>query len=660
MSDKQARARVGQLIASKYRLERLLGAGGMGAVYAATHEFTKRKVAVKLMHEGFATSSMFAERFIREAQAPSAIGHPSIVEVLDGGFDESGALYLVLEMLHGETLGDIEPPLDVPELVDAVVQLLEALGAAHKAGFVHRDIKPDNVFITRDSAGRRKVKLLDFGVAGLRESAENNQLTQTGTILGTPTFMSPEQAKGERVDQRSDLWAVGAILYEALAGRAPYEAETYNAVIVSIVTREHVPLERVRPDLPRALLEVIERALRKDTSVRWQSAEQMAKALRAIPDLAALSGVVTRPVTPVPEPDARAATAVARSKSGGAKSVDGPPLARPAGSRDEAALAPEANDADVAPKATVARRAAREVSTVDAPPPDKTVAKPRPRNLATFDTPMPAQPSPSPGPQEPVVAAVGRVAPARAASTEIDDPVVPARASRPTTPSVAGRPSRNSSTGGEATTPSAAPRVGLWVGGAAAVIVLAVGGALLAKNARAKRLEVAALSATSGPSPSEPAAYAPVAAAPVPGPTVALGTSTELAAHVDPSPPDMEPPVATPSTATPVPEASAKPLNSEDLSLTLGAAQAKLQRCYQDLLAASLLAGAATPPAVSLNVTLKVTESGRVRDVTLEGAAPDTLLRCVRGHLEAFSFRATSQPAELSFPVVFQPAVIAP
>lgn len=652
MSDKQARARVGQLIASKYRLERLLGAGGMGAVYAATHEFTKRKVAVKLMHEGFAASSSFAERFIREAQAPSAIGHPGIVEVLDGGFDEGGALYLVLEMLQGETLGDIEPPLDVPELVDAVVQLLEALGAAHKAGFVHRDIKPDNVFVTRDSAGRRKVKLLDFGVAGLRESAENNQLTQTGTILGTPTFMSPEQAKGERVDQRSDLWAVGAILYEALAGRAPYEAETYNAVIVSIVTREHVPLERVRPDLPRALLEVIERGLRKDTSVRWQSAEQMAKALRAIPDLAALSGVVTRPVTPVIETDARAATAVARVKSGGAKSVDAPPLARPGGfTEEEAGDGPDAGEAVASPKATVARRAAREVSTVDAPRPDKTMAKPQPRNLATFDTPMPA----SRAPQEPVDAPAASPA---AASTEIDAPFVPARASRPATPSVAGRPSRSATTVGESNTSSvAAPPVGLWVGGAAAVIVLAVGGALLAKNARATRLEVAALSTAPTSIPSGPAPYAPAAAVPAPVPTA----PAEPTAAPEPSPPAVEPPTAAaPLPTTPAPEPPAKPLNSEDLSLTLSAAQAKLQRCYQDLLAASLLAGTATPPAVSLNVTLKVAESGSVRDVILEGAAPDTLTRCVRGHLEGFSFRATSQPAELSFPVVFQPAVIAP
>jgi len=291
--DADPEERVGELIAGKYQLRRLLGAGGMGAVYEAEHSFTKRTVAVKLMHEMFVKSKVLAERFIREARAPGAIGHKGIVEVLDGGYDDDGGLYLVLEMLEGQELTDAYESLSLKEMVGICGDLLDALGAAHAAGFVHRDIKPDNVFLAQEGTTRR-VKLLDFGVAGLLESEESTHLTKTGTILGTPMFMSPEQAKGDKVDHRADLWAVGAILYDALAGHPPYQGESYNALIVSIVTREHIPLSHVRPDLPRELLEVIDRTLRKDPQKRYQSAEEMAGALRAIPHGEAQSGVVVR------------------------------------------------------------------------------------------------------------------------------------------------------------------------------------------------------------------------------------------------------------------------------------------------------------------------------------------------------------------------------
>ncbi|HEX2677351.1 MAG TPA: protein kinase [Polyangiales bacterium] len=283
-AEEAALAHVGKTVADKYRLIRLLGAGGMGAVYEAEHVFTKRRVALKRMHQGISRSKIAAERFVRESQAPSSIGHPGIVQVLDGGFEADGSLYLVLELLDGVSMSDAvdEDALEPPGVVQIGVELLEALAAAHEKGFVHRDIKPDNIFLAHDGRGGVVVKLLDFGIASVRDTEGDVKLTKTGAVLGTPLYMSPEQAKGARVDSRSDLWSVGAMLYRALAGVAPYQGDTYNALIVSIVTKEHLPLSEIRDSLPRSLVEVVERALKKNADERYQTASEMAEALRNV------------------------------------------------------------------------------------------------------------------------------------------------------------------------------------------------------------------------------------------------------------------------------------------------------------------------------------------------------------------------------------------
>ncbi len=279
-----ALGRVGETIAEKYRVLRLLGAGGMGAVYEAEHVFTRRHVALKCMHARIAKSRIAAERFVRESQAPSSIGHPGIVQVLDGGFAEDGSLYLVLELLEGMSMADAleEDALEPTSIVQIGIELLEALAAAHAKGFIHRDIKPDNVFLTHDGRGGVAVKLLDFGIASVQTNDGDVKLTQTGAVLGTPLYMSPEQAKGKRIDARSDLWSVGAMLYRALAGESPYQGESYNALIVSIVTQEHVPLGAKRSGLPHALLDVVERALQKNVDQRYQTASEMVEALRQV------------------------------------------------------------------------------------------------------------------------------------------------------------------------------------------------------------------------------------------------------------------------------------------------------------------------------------------------------------------------------------------
>lgn len=283
-TDEDALAQVGTTIAEKYRLLSLLGAGGMGAVYEAEHVFTKRRVALKRMLPGLARSKHAADRFIREARAPSTIGHPGIVQVLDGGFAEDGSLYLVLELLEGVSMQDAlaQHALEVPAILQIGIELLQALGAAHAKGFIHRDIKPDNVFLAHDGRDSVSVKLLDFGIASVRESEGVTKLTRTGSVLGTPHYMSPEQAQGAPIDARSDLWSVGAMLYRALAGKAPYHGDTYNALIVSIVTKKHAPLSESRPDLPGTLLEIVERAMQKAPSDRFDTAAQMCSALQAV------------------------------------------------------------------------------------------------------------------------------------------------------------------------------------------------------------------------------------------------------------------------------------------------------------------------------------------------------------------------------------------
>jgi hypothetical protein len=204
--------------------------------------------------------------------------------VLDGGFDSDGALYLVLELLDGVSMREAldEDALQPENVVQIGIELLEALAAAHDRGFIHRDIKPDNVFLAHDGRDGVTVKLLDFGIASMRDDNADVRLTHSGAVLGTPLYMSPEQATGQRVDARSDLWSVGALLYRALSGASPFDGDNYNALIVSIVSQEHLPLAERRGGLPAALHAVVERALAKDPGQRFQSAREMLEALRAV------------------------------------------------------------------------------------------------------------------------------------------------------------------------------------------------------------------------------------------------------------------------------------------------------------------------------------------------------------------------------------------
>jgi hypothetical protein len=273
----------GSTIAGKYRLERLLGKGGMGAVWRATHVALSRAVAVKfvLEHAGVAPRPETLERFMREARSAAAVRHRNVVDVLDYG-EHEGRPYLVMECLDGESLGerlDRAPPPSVEEILDWFSGALGGLAAIHDAGLVHRDLKPANVFLARDADGVI-VKVLDFGIARQTEG-DAATLTHSMQTLGTPHYMSPEQVRSAKnVDARSDVYAIGVMLYQALAGRLPFDGPSAPAIIAAIVTDDPIPLAEARGDVPRALAALVHRAMARDPGRRFESARAMRAALR--------------------------------------------------------------------------------------------------------------------------------------------------------------------------------------------------------------------------------------------------------------------------------------------------------------------------------------------------------------------------------------------
>ncbi|HJL28417.1 MAG TPA: protein kinase, partial [Polyangiaceae bacterium LLY-WYZ-15_(1-7)] len=262
-------ALIGRVIAGRYEVIRLVGEGGMGAVYEAEHRTIGRRVALKRLHPELATDAHAVNRFQREARAAGGTGHEHVVDILDLGFAEDGAPYLVMELLAGESLAArLERERQLPEERAARIagQVLSALEAVHARRVIHRDLKPDNIFLTRRGRQRDYVKVLDFGVSkiGVPEGRTEVGLTRTGTMVGTPHYMSPEQARGvKKLDHRVDLYAVGVILYECLSGQLPFDADNYHALLQSILVREPVRVDTLVSGVTRGLADVIHRALAK-------------------------------------------------------------------------------------------------------------------------------------------------------------------------------------------------------------------------------------------------------------------------------------------------------------------------------------------------------------------------------------------------------------
>jgi serine/threonine-protein kinase len=255
----------------------------MGAVYEAEREdLAQMRVAIKILHPSVGARADLVMRFRREAETVAALDHPNIVRILDFQSPHGEPAFLVMERLHGAPLGetlDKEGRFGAERVAFVASQVLSALAAAHTANVVHRDLKPDNVFLTNLSGLRDIVKLLDFGVAKLMNARHNEKLTQTGSVLGTPAYMAPEQARGANVDHRSDLYAVGCMMYEALAGKPPFAAENYNALLFEIQRAVPTPIEVLRPDIDPALAAVVARAMAKNPDERFQTADAFETAL---------------------------------------------------------------------------------------------------------------------------------------------------------------------------------------------------------------------------------------------------------------------------------------------------------------------------------------------------------------------------------------------
>jgi serine/threonine-protein kinase len=316
---------IGDEIAGKYRIESVLGQGGMGAVFAARNALTGKRVAIKwLLPEHAASTSR--ERLLREAQIAASIDHPNVVDIYDVG-EHQGGLFLVMEYLRGRNLADVlaeRGRLDPEELITLMVPAMRGVHAAHRAGVVHRDLKPENIILSEGSDGHIVPKVVDFGVSKTvgTSGVPHSSLTRTGALVGTPHFMALEQVDGTNlIDGRTDVYAFGVLLYRALTGHFPFDGSSLGEVILKIGTKDPVPMRMLRQDLPQELDNIVLRALMRDRTRRFSNLDELSRALMPFAPGARLrdtseTSISSASLQPVREPLSRSGAVPVISGSG--------------------------------------------------------------------------------------------------------------------------------------------------------------------------------------------------------------------------------------------------------------------------------------------------------------------------------------------------------
>jgi serine/threonine protein kinase len=310
----EAMRMVGAVLSGRYRLDRLLGEGGVGAVFAATHLASGTGVAVKVLHPEFRTNDEVTRRFFDEATITAGLRHPGVVQVYEADRAEDGTPYLAMELLVGRPLSaalEVSGALPLSFVVDVLRSAVEALDFAHQQGIVHRDLKPDNLFVVTDKSGAPALKIVDFGIAKVMDAAGGmGSHTRTGTLLGTPAYMSPEQLLNSKaVDPRSDLWSLAVIVYEMLTASEPFPAENPMEQINLLLSTPPIPIGQVKPELV-TLQSFFDRALARDLNLRYRTAHEMLAALQAcasgghssVPSLASAPPPPPPPEPPPPAP----------------------------------------------------------------------------------------------------------------------------------------------------------------------------------------------------------------------------------------------------------------------------------------------------------------------------------------------------------------------
>jgi serine/threonine-protein kinase len=373
MTDKQ---RIGTIIGGRYEVRRLLGEGGFSAVYEAVHTVTGREVALKLLHAHLVTTEQIAQRFLMEARSMAKIRHDGIVQVLDAGEDPDRTIFIALELLAGESLESTllrVGKLTWGETVSIGVDVLGALAEAHRHQIIHRDIKPGNIFIVRKPDGSSHAKLLDFGIAHVAQA--KSKLTQAGMILGTPEYMSPEQGRNSNVGPEADLWSVGIVLWECLAGYTPFVSESATEILLKVATSDAPIVSEVVPSVPLPVAMAIQKALAREVTERFHSADEMSEALqgarRAIDEAGARTAPLLQKLGPPTRPSSASTRALDSSSESMTASRSGgrpPPLASSLGRPMAPGIRVESSPEAQPMTSPLARVLERNEGTVGGPP----------------------------------------------------------------------------------------------------------------------------------------------------------------------------------------------------------------------------------------------------------------------------------------------------